>query len=38
VLLRRSSDQTLIVRAQEVRPGELLIARFADGERTLQSE
>jgi exodeoxyribonuclease VII large subunit len=38
VLLRRASDDTLVLRAEMLAPGERLVARFADGERPLRSE
>jgi exodeoxyribonuclease VII large subunit len=38
VLLRRASDQQMILRASMLAPGEPVIARFADGERSLRSE
>jgi exodeoxyribonuclease VII large subunit len=38
VLLRRSSDDSLVLRAAQLAPGERLVARFADGERPLRSE
>ena len=38
VLLRRGADGTLVVRANALMPGEPLIARFADGERSLRSD
>jgi exodeoxyribonuclease VII large subunit len=38
VLLRRELDQGLVMRASQLKPGERLLARFADGERILRSE
>ncbi len=37
VLLRRASDDGLVLRAALLAPGERLVARFADGERGLRS-
>lgn len=38
VLLQRAADGTLVMRADALRPGERLVARFADGERPLRSD
>jgi exodeoxyribonuclease VII large subunit len=38
VLLRRASDDSLVLRAAQLAPGERLVARFADGERSLRSD
>jgi exodeoxyribonuclease VII large subunit len=38
VLLRRAGDDSLVLRAAQLAPGEHLVARFADGERSLRSD